>query len=317
MARHISSRHAGVGNYVSNWDFPVGTYRPNRNRWEKAAISEKEHSDYIRQELVGRFLSSGNGSIDRKQIPDYQRIFTEEYVRELAKQLVSINQTRQTAISSPFSPTINQIKSQANYNAVPSANLQIFGFRGYVCDKCLMCETHYVAFPDALGQGRFDSVHFCDPVKAAAAGELVDRLGMYRFLRGKISGLIKQKVNSWTGKNNHLVALKLSSPPEEIIKLRNPANSAKPGIVFRYSEQRHLTLEPTKENNNKDNYLIRAIKHGATLLKDEELIDFLENIRNATFGIVRVHGENNYKNISAEQGVLHGEPLQSYFVYVR
>ena len=66
MARHISSRQsgmsqAGVGNYASNWDFPVGTYRPNRNRWEKGAISEKEHSDYIRQELVGRFLSSGNG----------------------------------------------------------------------------------------------------------------------------------------------------------------------------------------------------------------------------------------------------------------
>jgi hypothetical protein len=156
--------------------------------------------------------------MDRKPIPDYLRIFKEEYVRELAKQLVSINQTRQTAMSSPL---INQIQGQANYNAVPSDNLQIFGFRGYVCDKCLMCETHYVGFLDALGQGRIDCVHFCDPV-AAAAGELVDRLGMYRFLRGKISGLIKQKVNTWTGNNNHLVALKLSSPPVEIIKLPNP-----------------------------------------------------------------------------------------------
>jgi hypothetical protein len=65
--------------------------------------------------------------------------------------------------------------------------------RGYVCDKCLMSETHYVGFPEVLGQGRLDQRHFCDPKKVAAAGELVGRFGLHRFLRSKIPMLIKPK----------------------------------------------------------------------------------------------------------------------------
>ena len=108
--------------------------------------------------------------------------------------------------------------------------------------------------------------------------------------------LIKQKVNSRNGNNNHLIALRLSSPQEEIIKLRNPANPSKPGIVFRYSEQRHLSLvELAKENKSKCDYLTRAITLGTTPLSDEELIDFLKHIRIATFGIVAVHNSNNHE----------------------
>jgi len=69
---------------------------------------------------------------------------------------------------------------------------------------------------------------------------------------------MKQKVNSRNDSNNHLFALRLSSPHEEIIKLRNPANTSKPGIVFRYSEQRHISVEPAKENKNECDYLMSA-----------------------------------------------------------
>ena len=71
---------------------------------------------------------------------------------------VSVIQPTQSRISFPFSP-------MRNYNVDPAANLQIFGFRGYVCDKCLTPETHYVAFPNAEGQGRIDGGHSCDPAK--------------------------------------------------------------------------------------------------------------------------------------------------------
>jgi hypothetical protein len=60
-------------------------------------------------------------------------------------------------------------------------------------------------------------------------------------------------------KNSHLVALRLSNPPEETIKLPNPANPSKPGIVFPYSKQRHLSRETAKEDKNKCDYLTRAI----------------------------------------------------------
>jgi len=55
----------------------------------------------------------------------------------------------------------------------------------------------------------------------------------------------------------------------EIIKLPNPVDPSKPEIVFRYSEQRHIRLEPTKENRNKRDYLRSAITIGTTPLRDE------------------------------------------------
>jgi len=98
-----------------------------------------------------------------------------------------------------------------------------------------------------------------------------------------------QKIDSWTGSNTHLTALRLSSPPEKIIELRNPADPSKPGIVLPYSEQRHIRLERIKENKGKYDYFTIP-------LSDEELIDFLEHIRNATFGVITVHSINTYED---------------------
>ena len=82
LYRHISNCDAGIGNCVSNWDFPVDTYGPHWNRWEKGTINQKESSHYIRPDLVRHFLSS-NESNDGKP-SDYQRVFTEAFLKELA-----------------------------------------------------------------------------------------------------------------------------------------------------------------------------------------------------------------------------------------
>ena len=95
------------------------------------------------------------------------------------------------------------------------------------------------------------------------------------------------------------------SPQEE---LPNSADSSKPKIVFPYSEQTHLNLEQAKENKNKRDYLRRAITIGTTPLSDEELIDFLEHIRNATFGVV------TQRNNTSEDNSSHDSLY--YFVYI-
>ena len=185
--------------------------------------------------------------------PDYGRVLVEAYLREVAKRAVSLIQPTKSMISSPF-----PFSPYRTYSMDPEASLQIFGFRGYVCDKCLTAETHYVAFPEAKGQGGLQRAHFCDSANAVAARESA------KALHGRIPELMKQKVNSRNGNYNYLFALRLPSPHEEIIKLRNPANTSKPGIVFRYSEQRHISVEPDKENKNKCEYLMRAIRLGTT-----------------------------------------------------
>jgi hypothetical protein len=90
--------------------------------------------------------------------------------------------------------------------------------------------------------------------------------------------------------------------------LPNRANPSKPGIVFPYSKQRHLSLEPAKENINKRDCLTRAITLGTTPLSDEELMDFLEHMH-ATFGIVTVHNNNTHEDDLSEGSL-------SYFVYI-
>ena len=140
-----------------------------------------------------------------------------QFLWSLSKMAVSAIQPTQSRIPFPFSLMSSMQSPIGTYNADHTANLQIFGFRGYVCDKCLTAEAHYVAFPNAEGQGRIQAGHFCDPAKAAAASGLVDRYGMIRSLQDKIPTLIKQKVNSRKGNNNHLVALSLSNPKEDTI----------------------------------------------------------------------------------------------------
>jgi hypothetical protein len=132
----------------------------------------------------------------------------------------------------------------------------------------------------------------------SAARLAARRVGLSRSMQDKIPMLIKQKVNSRSGNNSHLVALRLSSPQEEIIKLSNPTAPSKPGIVFRYSEQRHFTLERATENKNNCDYVTRAIKLTTTPLSNEELIDFLEHMRNTTFGVVTVRNGNTHEWLS-------------------
>jgi hypothetical protein len=91
--------------------------------------------------------------------------------------------------------------------------------------------------------------------------------------------------------------------------LPNRANPSKPGIVFPYSKQRHLSLEPAKENKNKRDYLRRAFTLGTTPLSDEELINFLELMQDTTFGVVTVYN-NSYEDYSNHNSL-------SYFVYIK
>ncbi|HYA83565.1 MAG TPA: hypothetical protein VEH06_08985 [Candidatus Bathyarchaeia archaeon] len=288
LYRHINDCHSGIGECLPNWDFSVGKYRPHWNGSEKAAINQKVNFHHIRPDLLKHFLSLNDPNDIKPGI--HQDVFIEAIIKELARKAVSAIQLTQSRILFPFPPN-------RSYYVDPAANLQIFGFRGYACDKCLAPQIPYVAFPNDEGQGRIEEAHFCYPTKAAA----VDRSRLYRSLHDEIPTLIKRKVNSRTLNNNQLVTLRLSDH-EETIKLPNPASS-KPAIVFPYSEQTHVNLELDKENKNKCDYFRRAIQLGSTPLSDEEFIDFLKHMRNATFGVITKKYDQSQSSLS-------------YFVYV-
>ena len=91
LVRHINNCHAGIGNCVSNWDFPEDTYTPYLNRRKAGVTSQKERSHYIRPDLWTHFISS-NESNDRKPF-DYLYLLS----------VLSLIQRTQSRISSPFS----------------------------------------------------------------------------------------------------------------------------------------------------------------------------------------------------------------------
>ena len=114
-----------------------------------------------------------NKSEDRNH--DYVRVFIEEYLKGIARTVVSSIHPTQSMISSPY-----PFSSLRTYSVAPAASYQIFGVRGYVCDKCLTAETHYVAFPNAKEPGRIEDCHSCHQVRKAAvarAVKLIDRSG--------------------------------------------------------------------------------------------------------------------------------------------
>jgi hypothetical protein len=128
---------------------------------------------------------------------------------------------------------------------------------------------------------------------------------VFRSLQDKLPTLIKEKVNTSNGNNSHLVALRLSHPQKETIELPNPVDPSKPKIVFPYSQQTHLNLEPAKERE----YFRRAFTVGTTPLSEEELLNFLELMRNATFGVITVHNNTSEDNSSHDS--------LTYFVYIK
>src|SRR6202007_2558224 len=134
LYRHIGICHDGIGNCVSNWDFPVDTYRPHWNRCENGAMNRKENSRYIRPDLK-QFLSS-NESNDRKPF-DYQHTLMEEFLKQIAEKMAAyVFQPSQSRMPFSFFRMSSPMQSPVgNYYVDPAANLQIFGFRGHVCNK--------------------------------------------------------------------------------------------------------------------------------------------------------------------------------------
>ena len=128
----MNNCHAGIGKCLPNWDFS-NTYIPNLIRSQKGRINQQNIQPDMLNDL------SANKSDDRK--PDYLRMFMEAFFEGDCKNGCFLNSTNTTY----YLPSLSFF-SYRTYSVDPEASYQIFGFRGYVCDKCLTPEMHYVAF---------------------------------------------------------------------------------------------------------------------------------------------------------------------------
>jgi hypothetical protein len=219
-------------------------------------------------------------------------------------------------------PNIDPVHASINSQFMESSSrsivdsTEIFGFRTFACHKCLTRGTRYVSFvPAPLQTGRRERAHVCNPVRIASA--VFDQGRSSTFLLHGITQLLKENVNTWTGNMNYLVARRLQSRVQENISLFNCATSGNIMITFQNSKERHRDIFLNEQNVKDYQYILTAVEDGKTQLTDKELTNFLEMMKDATFGTITVYYKTQNKIGTKETEIPASEyPSYSYFVYI-
>lgn len=208
----------------------------------------------------------------------------EEAIRELAKK--TVNQTflqRPSWHQNLHGYTSGMSSSSSSSQPQPSSidSNDIIGYRGCVCEDCLETnieEMHFLAY-DGKGIGQMK--HVCEPNKLAESSLYTNTDKSFRLkerqkkLPLEIRNLV---VNNWTKNRNYLVAVKLSNQAE----------------IENNSGQNYIDLTLTNDNNNNNNHWsVRAIKNSHILLSENEFIDFMRKVQNATFAIFKINMEGS------------------------
>ena len=258
IQRHIETRHNGIGEFISFTDYLAG-----------------RHTGIYPPSSVPIYHSRTN----------HLDIFMDEANRELARRIVNQNfPLRSTWHQNQQHGHITSNSSSTSYSQSSpiDSDDHIIGYRGYVCNDCLETEIEEMHFLAYNGKGIGKMKHVCKP-KDLAESRLcnnTDKSFRLEEMEKKLPLHIRNLVvNNWTKNQNYLVAKELPNK-EEIEK----------NIDQNYID---LTLTNEYNNNNNDYWPIRAIKNSPILLSENEFIDFMRKVRNATFGIFKINIERS------------------------
>jgi hypothetical protein len=258
IQRHIETRHNGIGEFISFTDYLAG-----------------RHTGIYPPSSVPIYRSRTN----------HLDIFMDEANRELARRIVNQN--------FPLRPTWHQNQQQGHITSSSSSTSHtqpspidsddIIGYRGYVCNDCLGTNIEEMHFGAYNGKGIGKMKHVCEP-KELAESRLynnTDKSFRLEEMEKKLPLHIRNLVvNNWTKNQNYLVAKELPNKEE----------------IEKNIDQNYIDLTITNEdnnNNNNDYWPIRAIKDSHILLSENEFIDFMRKVRNATFGIFKINIEGS------------------------
>jgi hypothetical protein len=135
---------------------------------------------------------------------------------------------------------------------------EIVGYRGHVCDKCLVIIIDTIFRYNDRENGKIETTHTCDSKRLDDAQLESDKDKIITNLYEKLTEYIRKKVNSWTKNSAYVLAIEI------------PPNAAENNNCF--------DITPTDENH----WAARAIKNKKTILNDEEISDFLCKARHST-----------------------------------
>jgi hypothetical protein len=294
VKRHIQNVHNGNGRIVSFIDYEVG-----------------RRSGIYPPVLPPLYVKKSNvTAIPKIRLVD---IFQNEFLKALAWKAVNISsfpkQEQQQLQPLPLQQLQQQNLLRPNYNSIqpqvspsyhpPSYSSfvpkleDIFGFEACVCDKCSAVKAIMICYGnenDECGQVRI-GIPCCNSIELPNISKKANEVDKQILVK-----ILKDVVDVWTKNDDNnkeilAVALKLSSDKItivnhkiKVVKCETPNGS----ITLRCLEEKCIELT----NPGDENYwAIRAIKNKQTTLDDEELVDFLQKVGDATFGFFKVNSE--------------------------
>jgi hypothetical protein len=218
---------------------------------------------------------------------------------------------------SPFVPNI----------LIPTGNTSdIFGYRCHICSKCLMMVHLPVFYPPSQQYGAIiEYRHCCDPGLIARNQNLDenDKETRLKIMREYQPQYLKNVVNPCSGGDASIAGIELSSSlsttplPNDQIKILHPKDPRR-SVTFHYSKEKHVELQPT---GNPEHWSVRVLRKGRANLADNELQEFLDLVKNATFGIFNIYTQKTDGNHEYQEHHLSGTQKQDsltrcYFMYI-
>jgi hypothetical protein len=270
MERHIDLCHGGIGEYTTFTEYLSGRHTG----------------------LYGP--SSMPPSESQSKSIDYVKIYHEEAIRELARQNIRalsvprqeqhplISQSRQTQRRQQ--PYINSGQS-----LTPVDPSEIFGYRAKSCRNCGEVVLEIVYFDNENNSGE-EEEHACN-------GNFQHHLqsNMSEETEVKtLASIIKQgaELDSWIGKHpSYLNTTMLADPQADEVAVERPGEQNKKYLTIKCSEGNQIELDLTKQEPN--HWAARAIRdNNPIVLEPYEFDEFLNNVRSATYAVLKVHNES-------------------------
>jgi hypothetical protein len=268
--------------------------------------------DYLAGRVSGIYLPRAPPTYEKKrevnqQPKTYMDIFTEEGVKEMARQSVNkaFNQPRTifSRFDSNNSPQLRQLQ-QGYYSFWGNPN-DIFGLGVYICEKCLEMNPFKICFVGNAQKGfAKESFDYCDPEFLNNFRGIPDKDEYVKGLRNRFPGYLKDCVDVWailtnSTKSNNLVTIKVSEhPPNNTVIITQQQGTMQKSVTFEYSiESKCIDLGSISE----DHWAAKAIKQSRIALSNDELMDFLRQVNDTTYAFFRVR--------------MH-ESRSTYFMYI-
>lgn len=248
--------------------------------------------DYLSGRQSGFYPSSSPPSYERKSTSLFD-IYADEFNRALVRE--SINRFFHPLPQSRMKNNFNNIVNPSRFNHYDPGDIdKIFGFRAHTCGKCLTTLALKVYFVDdnqTKDATRREEKHICNPQWVDEAQQLTDRDIYAKQASDKLPDYLKTVIKEWTKNKTHLTATELQHLPSDnsikVMQATNPQNS----ITLQYSSERIIELASSSQTNEHNDWAARAIKNKLITLNDEEVEDFCQKVKDATFAFFKVKDE--------------------------